>query len=73
MTVTAKTYGDRAADDKIFTLPFEIDRFEFRVSKTTHILDVGCGYGRVLGRLASAGLNSLTGVAVSSIRRLRGV
>jgi SAM-dependent methyltransferase len=62
MTSALQTYWDRVAGEKAFTIPFEIDRFGYHVPRTANILDVGCGYGRVLGQLASAGFGTLTGV-----------
>ncbi len=64
--VAQEKYWDRMAGEKSFTVPFEIDHFGQYVSRSADILDVGCGYGRVLGQLNSAGFTRLTGVDMSS-------
>ncbi len=61
-----KEYWDSAID-KAFTVPFDHDLFESRVSKTAAILDFGCGYGRTLKELASSGYSNLTGMDFSEV------
>jgi len=61
-----KTYWDMAASTKEFTTPFAMDEFCRHVAKTDRILDVGCGYGRVVNTLFNAGFTNVCGVDYAS-------
>jgi ubiquinone/menaquinone biosynthesis C-methylase UbiE len=58
-------YWDDLADKKKFPTPFKIADFEKHTSRDSVILDVGCGYGRILNELHENGFNDLTGVDFS--------
>lgn len=61
-----KTYWDKAAGQKEFTTPFEMAVFEEAVSRDARILDMGCGYGRIMHELSCAGFSYVTGVDFSN-------
>jgi ubiquinone/menaquinone biosynthesis C-methylase UbiE len=58
-------YWDKAAEKKEFPTPFKIEKFEKFVSKGMNILDVGCGYGRILNELYNMGFKNLAGIDYS--------
>lgn len=58
-------YWDEVAQEKEFPTPFQIKEFEKYVSPGKSILDVGCGYGRILSELYGQGYENLTGVDFS--------
>ncbi len=67
-------YWDKAAEEKKFPTPFQIEEFETYVSKETRtlenlrfsrILEVGCGYGRILNELYNHDFRNLTGIDYS--------
>ncbi len=55
-------YWNSVAEEKKFTTILDVELFSKFVAKDSKILDVGCGYGRVLNELAEAGFTDLTGV-----------
>lgn len=55
-------YWNQVAATKQFTTPFQADVFAQYVEPSAQILDVGCGYGRTLHQLATAGFTNLLGV-----------
>ncbi len=55
-------YWNSVAEEKKFTTVLDVELFSKYVSKDCKILDVGCGYGRILNELAVAGFTDLTGV-----------
>ncbi len=55
-------YWNLVAEEKNFTTVLDVQLFSRYVSKDYKILDVGCGYGRILNELAEAGFTDLTGV-----------
>ena len=55
-------YWNSVAEKKKFTTVLDVELFSKYVSKDSKILDVGCGYGRILNELAEAGFTDLTGV-----------
>ena len=55
-------YWNSVAEEKNFTTILDVELFSKFVSKDCKILDVGCGYGRILNELAEAGFTDLTGV-----------
>lgn len=67
-----KDYWNRAAADKEFTTPFQLDAFEKYVARDALVLDVGCGYGRTLDELYRAGWRSLIGIDFSEAMIERG-
>ena len=56
-----KEYWDSVSETKTFTLPFDGECFSGYVNKNAAIVDVGCGYGRVLKILQEEGYTDLTG------------
>ena len=65
MIMNQQTYWDRAASQKEFTTPFQMDIFKTYVSKESVILDVGCGYGRTLNELYQEGFKKSFGIDFS--------
>jgi SAM-dependent methyltransferase len=65
MGMDQEKYWDRAASEKEFTTPFEMNIFNRHVLKTARILDVGCGYGRVTNELYQSGFKYIQGVDYS--------
>jgi ubiquinone/menaquinone biosynthesis C-methylase UbiE len=61
-----KDYWNGVASDKKFTTPFQMELFSEFVDKEDKILDVGCGYGRILNELHSEGFKNLCGIDFSS-------
>lgn len=59
-------YWDSVSDKKEFTTPFQAEAFSKFVKRDSHILDVGCGYGRTLDELYHNGYRNLTGIDFSS-------
>lgn len=59
-------YWDRVAGKKEFTTDFCLSIFQTFVAPEQSILDVGCGYGRVIRILQKEGYQKITGVDVSS-------
>ena len=68
-----KEYWDKAAKEKEFPTPFQIEEFEKYVSKEMKTLDVGCGYGRTLNELYDHGFKDLTGIDYSQAMINRGL
>ncbi|MGE4301736.1 MAG: class I SAM-dependent methyltransferase [Victivallaceae bacterium] len=66
-------YWNSLPEDKEFTADFRLEAFAARVVRSAGILDVGCGYGRLLALLDGAGYTNIRGVDVSEslIRRGR--
>ena len=64
-------YWNSIATTKTFTTDFKLEIFRARVSRDAQILDVGCGYGRVMAKLWADGYRHLTGIdpADNLIRR----
>ena len=56
-----KEYWNSVSETKTFTLPFDGECFSEYVKKDSAIVDVGCGYGRVLKILWEEGYENLTG------------
>lgn len=65
-------YWNSVAETKNFPTPFQLGVFSKHVAKEKKILDVGCGYGRVLNELHEAGFKELYGVDFSSGMIARG-
>ena len=57
-----KDYWNSVAEEKKFTTVPDVELFAKYVSKNSKILDVGCGYGRILNELAESGFIDLTGI-----------
>ena len=64
-------YWNHAAETKEFTTNLRTDEFLKYVSREDFIVDVGCGYGRILGELRRLGYRKLVGFdpAEGMIRR----
>ncbi len=67
-----KNYWNRVAETKIFTTPLAAEAFERHVRQDAAILDVGCGYGRILDELNRRGYEKLRGVDFSEQLIARG-
>ncbi|HEY5563072.1 MAG TPA: class I SAM-dependent methyltransferase [Clostridiaceae bacterium] len=61
-----KEYWDKVATYKNFSTPFQIKLFADYVGKESSILDVGCGYGRIMNELYIEGFKNLSGIDFSS-------
>ncbi len=66
-------YWDRVAGDKTFSNPLDENLLARHVPRGGRILDLGCGYGRLCGRLGELGYERVVGLDVSAemIRRGR--
>ena len=56
-----KEYWNSVSETKTFTLPFDGERFSKYVKTDSAVVDVGCGYGRVLKILNEEGYENLLG------------
>ena len=56
-----KEYWNEVSATKEFTIPINTELFTKYVAKDNLILDVGCGYGRVLNELYESGYRNLIG------------
>lgn len=65
-------YWDRAAADKTFTHPLQLEFFSRLVPKSSRILDVGCGYGRICAELRQRHYTDLVGIDISAAMIERG-
>lgn len=54
-------YWNEAAAVKDFTTPFQLELFAGYAPPEAMVLDVGCGYGRILNELYQAGYSRLAG------------
>lgn len=61
------------AAEKEFPTPFQMDEFVNNVTPEMNILDVGCGYGRILNELYKNGFKNLSGVDFSEKMIKRGL
>ncbi len=66
MEMDQKKYWDQAAFEKEFTTPFQMEIFKKYVPEISRILDIGCGYGRVLNELWQEGFCKSCGIDFSS-------
>ena len=55
-------YWDKVASRKTFSHPVDWEMFASLVFKYAHILDVGCGYGRIAAELGSKGYMNVVGI-----------
>lgn len=60
-----KSYWDSVAQQKRFSHPLRREWLEGRLNSDARILDYGCGYGRTLGELSSAGYQNIFGADFS--------
>ena len=70
--LSQEEYWNKVADEKELTTPLPLEVFKRNVPVNARILDVGCGYGRSLQELCSAGYTSLSGVDISEKMIARG-
>lgn len=59
-------FWNRVARQKTFTHELDLDRFAEWVPRESSVLDVGCGYGRMVARLTDLGWGNVAGVDTSS-------
>ena len=62
----SKEYWNMVANEKKFSTPFQMDLYKKYVSNDKRILDIGCGYGRILKELYDNGYTNLLGIDFSS-------
>ena len=55
-------YWNAIGPGKPFSVPLDLDRIGQLVDRGAHIVDIGCGWGRVLTALEAHGYTHLTGV-----------
>ena len=60
-----KQYWNDVSATKEFTIPIDLEIFSRYVTKEDLILDVGCGYGRVMNELHERGYHRLIGIDFS--------
>ncbi|WP_432735442.1 class I SAM-dependent methyltransferase [Maridesulfovibrio sp. FT414] len=65
-------YWEGKGAEKNYSTPFQIEVFGRYVDRTADILDVGCGYGRVMRELLGNGYAKVQGVEPSVSLRDRG-
>ncbi|MDY6904291.1 MAG: class I SAM-dependent methyltransferase [Thermodesulfobacteriota bacterium] len=65
-------FWDQRATDKVFTHPLNREWFANHVNRSAAVLDVGCGYGRLLAVLNEAGYTNTVGVDISPAMIERG-
>ncbi len=70
--LSQEEYWNKVAEEKELTTPLPLEVFKRNVPVNARILDVGCGYGRSLQELCSAGYTSLSGVDISEKMIARG-
>lgn len=72
-STTQQKYWNKVAWEKEFTHPLDFKSLEPLARKDSHILDYGCGYGRIIEELSIAGFTNSVGVDSSSelIKRAR--
>lgn len=66
-------YWEEKGAKKNFSTPFQQDIFDKQVTKDAEVLDVGCGYGRIMEQLRKSGYKNVKGVEPSDTLRLRGI
>lgn len=65
-------YWDRVADTKTFTHPVDHDLLSKIATRSSAIIDHGCGYGRVVQELNDAGYTNVKGFDTSAKLIMRG-
>lgn len=70
--VSCMKYWEEKGAQKDFSTPFQMEVFNKHVSKSAEIIDVGCGYGRIMNVLRDAGYENIKGVEPSAALRSRG-
>ena len=61
MQLDQRSYWDKAAHTKVFNHPLNSTWLE-EIPRDVPLLDVGCGYGRIVGELEKMGFEKLLGV-----------
>ncbi|WP_027177914.1 class I SAM-dependent methyltransferase [Maridesulfovibrio bastinii] len=64
-------YWDKEGSQKNFSTPFQLEEFKSHVATDKKVLDVGCGYGRIMKKLIAAGYENVTGIEPSRSLRER--
>ena len=65
INLETKEYWNKVASKKKFTIPLEKELFQEYVEAHSNILDIGCGYGRILKELYDMGYENLQGVDIA--------
>jgi SAM-dependent methyltransferase len=60
-----KDYWDRVAPEKHFSHPLRLEWLPQHLSSQAHILDHGCGYGRLIDQLFGTGYRNVVGMDFS--------
>jgi SAM-dependent methyltransferase len=60
-----KTYWNKVANEKKFTIPVSVELLGKHITLDSAILDFGCGYGRILEELKRNGFLNLAGVDIA--------
>ena len=55
-------FWNAAAQTRLFTHPLDATRFSRAVARDAHILDYGCGQGRLCGELVALGFTRVVGI-----------
>jgi ubiquinone/menaquinone biosynthesis C-methylase UbiE len=69
----AQDYWNEIGAKKVFEDPLYLDKLSPFLSPTAHILEYGCGYGRMMRMLKSAGYSNLIGFDFASNMIARGL
>jgi len=59
-------YWNKMAADKEFTHPLDWEQLGEDIDRSAAILDLGCGYGRLMGELKAEGYSNVTGIDISA-------
>jgi len=71
LTESQVSYWDRVANEKRFSHPLRLDWLAKHSNRQVRFLDYGCGYGRTLAELSTAGYENLVGADFSMEMLLR--
>jgi ubiquinone/menaquinone biosynthesis C-methylase UbiE len=71
--IAAQQYWSEIGSKKVFEDPFYLDKLQPFLSPVAQIIDYGCGYGRVMRLLKSAGYQQLIGFDFAPNMIARGV
>ncbi|WP_419192338.1 class I SAM-dependent methyltransferase [Engelhardtia mirabilis] len=66
MTTNTVEYWDRVAESSRFSHPLDASALSAAVPRSARLVDLGCGYGRLLGELIDLGYRDVVGVDQSA-------